>query len=83
MKVTLPFYFTPWHYFQACMLTFYPEFDDALVDKGEILFVLDLSSNVEQVKKGVLLALTQLKGKECKFNIIICADGKYIQELRY
>ncbi|XP_033122166.1 protein mono-ADP-ribosyltransferase PARP4-like [Anneissia japonica] len=59
---------------QACMLTFYPEFESESDDSPEILLVLDLSNsmkgdNLVQAKKILMMNLLNLP-TEATFNII-------------
>ncbi|XP_065065834.1 protein mono-ADP-ribosyltransferase PARP4-like isoform X2 [Rhopilema esculentum] len=58
---------------QACMLTFFPEFDDTVEKEMEVVFVIDASNSMKDcfndVKKAVILALLRLPEK-CSFNII-------------
>ncbi|XP_071800756.1 protein mono-ADP-ribosyltransferase PARP4-like isoform X2 [Asterias amurensis] len=61
---------------QACMLTFYPEFDANSSSQSEVVILLDLSnsmrggSNLQDAKKLVMLILHHM-AKDCKFNIVV------------
>ena len=60
--------------FQACMLTFYPEFEAQASQGYEIVFFLDLSNSMkgkalEEAKKVLLLALYHLPST-CTFNVV-------------
>ena len=66
---------------QACMLTFYPEFEAESSGQSEVVVLLDLSNsmrggtNLQEAKKLVLLILHHLP-KNWKFNIIVFGTGK-------
>ncbi|XP_053376593.1 uncharacterized protein LOC123533425 [Mercenaria mercenaria] len=60
---------------QACMLTFYPEFETESVTEPDITIVLDMSNSMkgaaeEQAKKVALLAMDHLP-QQCRFNIVV------------
>ena len=65
---------------QACMLTFYPEFDANSSSQSEVVILLDLSnsmrggSNLQDAKKLVMLILHHM-AKDCKFNIVVFGTG--------
>ncbi|XP_038059035.1 uncharacterized protein LOC119730290 isoform X2 [Patiria miniata] len=61
---------------QACMLTFYPEFEAEKNDQSEVVLLLDLSNSMrggsilQEAQKVVLLTLHHLP-KDWKFNIVV------------
>ncbi|XP_060575380.1 protein mono-ADP-ribosyltransferase PARP4-like, partial [Ruditapes philippinarum] len=60
---------------QACMLTFYPEFETQSVTEANIIILLDMSNSMkgqpeEQAKKVALLAIDNLP-LQCKFNLVV------------
>ncbi|XP_022100686.1 poly [ADP-ribose] polymerase 4-like isoform X2 [Acanthaster planci] len=61
---------------QACMLTFYPEFEAEQTDQSEVVLLLDLSnsmrggSSLQEAKKVALLALHHLP-KDWRFNVVV------------
>ncbi|RDD38355.1 Poly [ADP-ribose] polymerase 4 [Trichoplax sp. H2] len=59
---------------QACMLTFYPEFDVTENPRPEIIIALDMSNSMKQclmdTQKIAALILTNLP-PECRFNIVV------------
>lgn len=60
---------------QACMLSFYPEFEACEDDNVEVVFLLDLSNsmkgdNLRDAKKVLLLTLQQLPG-QWYFNVVV------------
>ena len=60
--------------FQACMLTFYPEFEAQTSHGYEVVFILDLSNSMkgkalEEARKVLLLALHHLPST-CTFNVV-------------
>jgi len=60
---------------QACMLTFYPEFEAESPQEVEVVFLLDLSCSMkgpplEEAKKILLMCLTHMK-TDWKFNIVV------------
>ncbi|KAI0229496.1 Protein mono-ADP-ribosyltransferase PARP4 [Lamellibrachia satsuma] len=60
---------------EACMLTFYPEFDVVSRPDFEVVFLLDLSNSMDgtslvHAKKLILLMLHHLPNK-CTFNIVV------------
>ncbi|XP_078001506.1 protein mono-ADP-ribosyltransferase PARP4-like isoform X2 [Glandiceps talaboti] len=59
---------------QACMLTFYPEFESDNIEDQEVVFLLDLSNSMDgntllEAKKVILLALHHLP-EGCSFNVV-------------
>lgn len=58
---------------QACMLTFFPEFEESAVDDLEIILLVDASNSMEpsceSTKKAAMLILSKLP-QGCRFNII-------------
>ena len=65
---------------QACMLTFYPEFEASTEGRSEVIFMLDLSNsmkgeNLKEAKKIALLALHHLP-EEWVFNIVVFGTGR-------
>ncbi|XP_066269374.1 protein mono-ADP-ribosyltransferase PARP4-like [Branchiostoma lanceolatum] len=64
---------------QACMLTFYPEFQAEFVKGHEVILLLDGSNSMrgsplEAAKKVALLCLNHLP-KECSFNVVAFGTG--------
>ncbi|CAH1248284.1 PARP4 [Branchiostoma lanceolatum] len=64
---------------QACMLTFYPEFQAEVVKGHEVILLLDGSNSMrgsplEAAKKVALLCLNHLP-KECSFNVVAFGTG--------
>ena len=64
---------------QACMLTFYPEFDAVSKPDFDVVFLLDLSNSMDgpslvHAKKLLLLLLYHLPTK-CTFNIVTFGTG--------
>ncbi|KAJ7391391.1 Protein mono-ADP-ribosyltransferase parp4 [Desmophyllum pertusum] len=60
---------------QACMLTFYPEFEAETPPEVEVVFLLDLSCSMkgspfEEAKKILLMCLSHMK-KDWTFNILV------------
>lgn len=71
--------------FQACMLTFYPEFEASVSDNFEVVFLLDLSNSMKgnsllEAKKILLLSLFHLP-ESCFFNVIVFGTGNCILDL--
>ena len=66
---------------QACMLTFFPEFEDSSDGDVEVILLLDSSnsmlSSCENMKKAAILAILKLP-ENCRFNIVSFGTG-YIQ----
>ena len=65
---------------QACMLTFYPEFEASSMDACEVIFLLDLSNSMKgcaltEAKKLLLLALHHLP-HSATFNIVTFGTGQ-------
>ena len=65
---------------QACMLTFYPEFEAEGDDDLDLILLLDLSNSMKgasltQAKKVVLLIL-HLLPQQCRFNVIVFGTCK-------
>ena len=65
--------------FQACMLTFYPQFEACEADDVNVLLLLDLSNsmkgdNLVNAKKVVLLTLKHLPAS-WNFNIVVFGTG--------
>lgn len=58
---------------QACMLTFFPEFDDCTDQEVEVIILLDssnsMASSCQNLKKAALLSLLLLP-ENCRFNVI-------------
>ncbi|XP_035659528.1 protein mono-ADP-ribosyltransferase PARP4-like [Branchiostoma floridae] len=64
---------------QACMLTFYPEFQAEVMQGHEVILLLDGSNSMrgsalEAAKKVALLCLCHLP-KECSFNVVAFGTG--------
>ncbi|XP_078664712.1 uncharacterized protein LOC144907477 isoform X2 [Branchiostoma floridae x Branchiostoma belcheri] len=64
---------------QACMLTFYPEFQAEVMQGHEVILLLDASNSMrgsplEAAKKVALLCLSHLP-KECSFNVVAFGTG--------
>ena len=58
---------------QACMLTFFPEFEDSTDNEAEFVLVIDCSNSMAQscskMKKAALLTILRLP-ENCRFNVI-------------
>ena len=58
---------------QACMLTFFPEFEDSSDNETDIMLLIDSSNSTksicEYMKKAALLAIARLP-ENCRFNVI-------------
>ncbi|KAL9969636.1 hypothetical protein ACROYT_G021872 [Oculina patagonica] len=68
---------------QACMLTFYPEFEAESPSEVEVLFLLDLScsmkgSPLEEAKKILLMCLSHMK-EDWTFNILVFGSTLQLQ----
>ena len=63
---------------QACMLTFFPEFEDEMRSENEIVLVIDCSNSMkasfEDVKKVAMLLLMNMPD-DAKFNVITFGTG--------
>eukprot|EP00794_Sanderia_malayensis_P009205 gene9205-10179_t len=63
---------------QACMLTFFPEFDSTKSEATEVVMIIDLSNSmktcISDVKKIALLTLLHLPDN-CRFNILTFGTG--------
>ncbi|KAL3871218.1 hypothetical protein ACJMK2_039226 [Sinanodonta woodiana] len=64
---------------QACMLSFYPEFEASQNEEADVIFLLDLSNSMKgaaltQAKKVLLLTLTHIP-KQWTFNVIVFGTG--------
>ena len=66
---------------QACMLTFFPEFEDSSDSETDIILLIDSSNSTksicENMKKAALLAISRLP-ENCRFNVI-CFGTNYSQ----
>ena len=58
---------------QACMLTFFPEFEDSSANEAEVIVLLDSSNSMqsacENMKKAAILTILKLP-ENCRFNVI-------------
>ncbi|XP_041462876.1 protein mono-ADP-ribosyltransferase PARP4-like isoform X7 [Lytechinus variegatus] len=64
---------------QACMVTFYPDFEASSVEKPEIVLLLDCSNSMKgeplkQAKKILLLTLHHM-ADDCIFNVVTFGTG--------
>ena len=58
---------------QACMLTFFPEFEDSSDNETDVILLIDSSNSTKSIcdnmKKAALLAISRLP-ENCRFNVI-------------
>ncbi|KAK3593675.1 hypothetical protein CHS0354_013571 [Potamilus streckersoni] len=64
---------------QACMLSFFPEFEASQDEESDVIFLLDLSNSMKgaaltQAKKVLLLTLAHIP-KQWTFNVIVFGTG--------
>ena len=72
---------------QACMLTFYPDFESTSLEKPEIILLLDCSNSMKegplkQAKQILLLTLHHMPD-DCLFNVVTFGTGEFISTEYY